>query len=113
MSKEALLIQYGWLIALLLTIGVSSWAVLLIQALFQEKRIALMGVFGSLLFAFVAVFPNLGPFAAFIKIIATAICLLFMVWFYIKKFNQPYVYMPLLLLLVCGLTAFWLYLKIV
>lgn len=103
------MIQYGWLVALLLVLSVSSWLVLLLQALFHDKKIALVGVFASLMVAFVAVFPELGVMANTIKIAAAGFCVLFLLWFLTKQFRQPYVYVPVMILLCCAVMAWWLW----
>ncbi len=112
MTLADVMIQYGWLIALLLTVSVISWSVLLLQALFYDKRIALVGVFASLLVAFIAVFPELVPVAGLTKLFAVVLCLGFMLWFFIKQYHKPYVFMPVGLLMICTLVAVFLWQKI-
>ncbi len=107
------MIQYGWLVALLLVVAVSSWLVLLLQALFHDRKIALVGVFASLLVAFVAVFPELGGMAKVIKAAAAGLCVAFLLWFLIKQYHRPYVYLPVMMLLLCAATAGFLWQKII
>ena len=107
MSKGEVLIQYGWLIALVLGIGTISWVVLILQAIFHDKRIALVGVCGSLLFSFTFLFPQLIPLL--IKFSATALCVLFFIWFVIKNYHKKEVYLSALGVVLSTAAAFWLY----
>lgn len=109
MSQGELLIEYGWVIALIVSIGVISWTVLLLQALMHDKRIALVGVFGSLLVAFVAVFPDLIPFADGFKLAAGVVCMLFLLWFVFNHIKRPVVFLPLIGLALSALVGFRLY----
>lgn len=109
MTKGDLLINYGWLIALIVTVGVVSWTVLLLQALFYDKRIALVGVFGSLLVAFIAVFPELVPVVVGFKIIAALINLIFILWFLFLHYKRPSVFLPVIGMGLSVLVGFRLY----
>ena len=109
MSKGEVLIQYGWLIALVVLIGVISWTSLLLQAIFNDKRIALVGVFGSLLVAFIAVFPELTVFAGILKILAAIVCAVFLLWFLLKNYNKAAVYLPVIGVVFSVGTGYWLY----
>ncbi len=109
MTKSELLIEYGWVIALLVSVGVISWVVLLIQALMHDKRIALVGVFGSLMVAFIAAFPELLPFATGFKWAAAVVCLLFLLWFVFTHIKRPVVYLPLVGLALTALVGYRLY----
>jgi len=109
MTQGEILIQYGWLIALIVAVGVVSWVVILLQAVFHDKRIALVGVFGSLLVAFVAVFPELVPFALFFKVTAAVISSVFLLWFLMTHYKKPYVFLPIIGLGFSLGTGYWLY----
>ncbi len=109
MTQAEFLNHYAWLIAILLTTGVVSWAVLLLKALFYDKRIALIGVFGSLLVAFLAVSPELVPFADIAKMVAAAVCLLFFLWFVLANIKQPAVFLPAIALILTLLVSYRLY----
>jgi len=109
MNQTEFLLQYGWLIALTVAVGVVSWAVLLLQALFHDKRIALIGVFGSLLVAFVAVFPELFSFATVLKVAATVFCAVFMLWFLLRNWNKAVVYLSVLGVVLSVGSGYWLY----
>lgn len=107
MNQTEMLLEYGWLIALTVAVGVVSWAFLLLQALFDDKRIALVGVFGSLVFSFLFAFPAFIPMA--VKVVATTLCVVFFLWFVIKNIRKPLVYLPALAVLLSAYSAYWLY----
>jgi len=109
MTQRDVLIQYGWLIALIVSIGVVSWVVLLLQAVFHDKRIALVGVFGSLMVAYPAVFPELVPFAILFKIIAALINLVFIIWFLLTHYKRPFVFVPVIGLVFSLGMGYWLF----
>lgn len=107
MNQTEMLLAYGWLIALTVAVGVVSWAFLLLQALFADKRIALVGVFGSLLFSFLFLFPDVIPLT--VKYAATFICTVFFLWFVIKNISKPKVYLPAIAILLSLYSAYWLH----
>ncbi len=107
MTQTAWLVNYHWLIALTVAVGVISWVVLLLQALFHDQRIALVGVFGSLLFSFTFLFPQFIPLA--IKYSAATLCAVFVLWFGLKHWQKPYVYLPALGVVMSSVSAWWLY----
>lgn len=107
MTTTEFLHNNNWLIALTVAVGVISWSVLILQALFNDKRIALVGVFGSLLFSFTFLFPEFIPHL--IKYSAAVLCLLFFVWFLIKHVKQPVVYLAAIGVVLSSLSAWWLY----
>ena len=109
MTQSEVLIQYGWLVAVVVSIGVISWTSLLLQAIFHDKRIALVGVFGSLLVAFVAVFPELISFAGQLKMVSAFICAVFMLWFLVKNHNKAKVYLPVLGVVFSAGIGYWIY----
>ena len=109
MTQSQILLEYGWLIALTVGVGVVSWAALLLQALFSDQRIAMVGVFGSLLVAFVAVFPELTTFAGLLKTLSALVCAVFLLWFLYKNYNKPSVYLPFVGVLFSVGTGYWLY----
>lgn len=107
MNQTEMLLEYGWLIALTVAVGVISWAVLLLQAVFHDKRIALVGVFGSLLFSFLFLFPQVIPIT--VKYVAALICAVFFLWFVIKHFRKPFVFLPAIGVVISAISANWLY----
>ena len=107
MTPAEFVIQFGWLIALTVAVGVISWVVLLLQALFHDKRIALVGVFASLLFSFTFLFPQVIPFT--IKYTATVLCGVFLLWFSWLHFKKVYVWLPVTGIVLSGACAYWLY----
>ncbi len=108
-TQSEVLIQYGWLIAVVVSVGVISWTSLLLQAIFHDKRIALVGVFGSLLVAFVAVFPELISFVSQLKMVSAFICAVFMLWFLVKNHNKAKVYLPVLGVVFSAGIGYWIY----
>jgi hypothetical protein len=108
MNQTEFLLNNGWLIALTVSVGVVSWAVLLLQAVFHDKRIALVGVFASLLVAFVAAFPQWLVMANWLKYLAGGLCLIFMLWVWLKNWNKASVYLPVLGVLISAAVGFWL-----
>ncbi|WP_223787743.1 hypothetical protein [Marinicella meishanensis] len=109
MTQAEFLVEFGWVIAVVVSVGVISWAILLLQAVFHDKRIALVGVFGALLVAYPAVFPELVPVAVVFKYVAAGINLLFLGWFLLTQYKKPVVYLPVLGLLLCALVGYRLY----
>lgn len=107
MTPTEFLYTNNWLIALTVAVGVIAWAVLILQALFSDKRIALVGVFGSLLFSFTFLFPAIIPLI--VKSVATALCLLFFAWFLINNFKKPVVYIAAIGVLMSAYSGWWLY----
>ncbi len=107
MTSTEFLYTNNWLIALTVMVGVVSWSVLILQALFHDKRIALIGVFGSLLFSFTFLFPQIIP--QLIKYTATVLWVLFFVWFVIKKYRKTEVYLSAVGVVLSTVTAYWLY----
>jgi len=107
MNQTEMLLEYGWLIALTVAVGVVSWAVLLLQAVFHDKRIAMIGVFGSLLFSFLFLFPQVIPLT--VKYSAALACAVFFIWFVIKHIRKPFVYLPAIAVIICGYSGYWLY----
>lgn len=107
MTAADFLQSNNWMIALTVAVGVISWAVLILQALFNDKRIALVGVFGSLLFSFTFLFPAVIP--QLIKYTATLLCFVFFVWFLIKHVKKPVVYMAALGVMFSSVSGWWLY----
>ena len=107
MTATEFLYAYNWLIALTVMVGVISWSVLVLQALFHDKRIALIGVFGSLLFSFTFLFPQFIP--QLIKYSATVLCVLFFVWFVVKNYRKTEVYLSAFGVVLSTVTAYWLY----
>ena len=110
MNQTEILLEYGWLIALSVAVGVISWTVLILQAVFHDKRIALVGVFGSLLFSFLFLFPKIFPMT--VKYGATLLCGVFFLWFVIKNFRKPVVYLPAFGVIICTASAYWLFSRI-
>ncbi|MCB1583916.1 MAG: hypothetical protein R3E90_11695 [Marinicella sp.] len=106
MNQTEMLLEYGWLIALTVAVGVVSWVYLLLQAVFEDQRIAMVGVFGSLLFSFLFLFPQVVPKT--VKYGATFICAVFFLWFVIKNITHLKVYLPALLILLSLYSAYWL-----
>jgi hypothetical protein len=109
MTQGEVLIQYGWLIALVVSVGVICWTSLLLQAVFQDKRIALVGVFGSLLVAYPAVFPDLVPVALIFKLFAALINIMFILWFLLKNYKKATVYLPVIGVIFSVGTGYWIY----
>lgn len=109
MTQSEVLITYGWLIALIVAVGVVSWTTLLLQAVFHDRRIALVGVFGSLLVAFVAVFPELTSITSVLKIAAALVCAIFMLWFLLKNFTKAVVYLSVIGVMFSVGTGCWVY----
>ena len=109
MTQAEFLVEFGWVIALVVSVGVICWAILLLQAVFHDKRIALVGVFGALLVAYPAVFPELVPVAVVFKYVAAGINLLFLGWFLLTQYKKPAVYLPVVGLLLCALVGYRLY----
>ena len=109
MTQSEFLVHFGWLIALLVSVAVVSWVVLLLQAVFHDKRIALVGLFGSLLVAFWAIFPELVPVAVWFKAATAVVCLGFVLWFLVKNYERPVVYLPVVGLLLTTLVGYRLY----
>ena len=108
MNQTEFLLANGWLIALTVSVGVISWAVLLLQAVFHDKRIALVGVFASLLVAFVAAFPEWLVMAQWLKYLAGWMCLGFMLWVWLKNWNKASGYLPVLGVLISAVACYWL-----
>ncbi|MGJ8662250.1 MAG: hypothetical protein ACSHWU_01310 [Marinicella sp.] len=109
MTKLEVLNQYGWLIALTVSVGVISWTGLLLQALFHDKRIGIVGVFGSLLVAFIAVFPQWVPYADFFKVLTAIVCVIFIVWFLFTHFKKPAIFLPVIGIVFSLSVGYWLY----
>jgi hypothetical protein len=109
MNQTEFLLANGWLIALAVSVGVISWTALLLQAVFHDKRIALIGVFASLLVAFVAVFPALLATAQWLKYLSALLCLVFMMWFWLTHWNKVSVYLPVLGVLSSAISGYWLW----
>ena len=107
MTQAEWLLHYNWMIALTVAVGVISWVVLILQAVFNDKRIALIGVFGGLLFSFTFLFPSIIPLL--IKYSATALCVLFFVCFVIKNYRQAAVYLSATGVLLSSACGYWLY----
>ncbi len=107
MTPTEFLYANNWLIALTVAAGVIAWAVLILQALFHDKRIALVGVFGSLLFSFTFMFPAVIP--NLIKYAATGLCVLFFVWFLLRNFRKPVIFLSALVVIFSGVFGWWLY----
>lgn len=107
MTPSDFLYANNWLIALTVMVGVISWAVLVLQALLHDKRIALVGVFGSLLFSFTFLLPEIVP--EMIKWLAAIICVLFFIWFLLKNYTQPAVYLSALGIVLSSVSAWWVY----
>lgn len=107
MTKAEFLLQYNGLIALTVGVGVISWTVLILQALFHDKRMALVDVFGSLLFSFTFLFPRFIP--QLIKYTATTVCLLFFIWFVLKNFRKAEVYLSAMGVVLSWVAGYWLY----
>ena len=109
MNQTEFLLANGWLIALTVSVGVVSWSVLLLQAVFHDKRIALVGVFASLLVAFVAAFPQWLVMANWLKYLAGLMCLGFMLWVWLKNWSKVSVYLPVLGVLISAAVGYWLH----
>ena len=109
MNQTEFLMANGWLIALTLSVGVISWAVLLLQAVFHDKRIALVGVFASLLVAFVAAFPQWLVMAQWLKYLAGLLCVGFMLWVWLKNWNKASVFLPVSGVVLSATIGYWLH----
>ncbi len=109
MTAAEWLLQYNWMIALTVGVGVISWVVLILQAIFHDQRIALIGVFGSLLFSFTFLFPQIIP--QLIKYSASALCMLFFIWFVIKNRRKTEVYLSAIGVVLSSASGYWLYLS--
>ncbi|MFC3193926.1 hypothetical protein ACFODZ_06710 [Marinicella sediminis] len=108
MNQTEFLLANGWLIALAVSVGVISWTILLLKAVFDDKRIALVGVFASLLVAFIAAFPQWLVFATWLKYLAGVLCLVFMIWVWLRHWRKAGVYLPVMGVLLSSVAGYWL-----
>lgn len=107
MTATEFLQSNSWLIALTVAVGAIAWTVLILQALFNDKRIALVGVFGSLLFSLTFLFPETIP--QIIKYTATTCCLIFFIWFLVKHMNKPLILTAAIGVVLSTFSGWWLY----
>ncbi len=84
-----------------------SWTVLLLQAYFHDRRIALVGLFGSMLAASVYVFLQ-DAGAVLGMSVALAAAVLFALYLF-RHIRSPSVWVPALSLLVSSALTVWAY----
>lgn len=97
MSAEDLKI-INLVIAVAATVGIVSWAIILLQAFFHDVRIALVGLFGALLAAYAYYFSDLA--GDIVRVFAALINLGFVGWFLVKNVKKLSVWLPVSLFLV-------------
>jgi hypothetical protein len=98
---------FGMVLAGSGAVAAISWTVLLLQAYFHDRRIALVGLFGSMLAALVYVFlQDAGKIIGLSVGVAAAV--LFSLYL-LRHIRRPSVYLPALTLLVSSALTIWAY----
>jgi hypothetical protein len=105
-----ILVTYGWAFVVLLAACACAWAVLIVQALLYDRRIALVGLAGSVM-ASLAMLVS-GRLSQLIGVTAGALAVIFLLWFMLRYWRRAFVYVPLGVILICAATGAGLYLSI-
>lgn len=104
------IIAYGWIVTLVVCGIVVSWAIILLQAIFSDIRIAMVGLFGGLAASLAMLF------SAFISelflAIACVVNVAFVGIYLFKNIKSPVVYISSSVFVFCAIVGGWLYLSL-
>jgi len=104
-------VKYMWLISLLIIIPVCALFVMMCQAFFHDRKVALTGLITLILLAISNLFSVY--FLTVLTAVFAVISLVFIAIFSVMYIRKPFVYIPLALTAVCGLALGGLYLAAV
>lgn len=99
--------MFAWGFAISVIGLIASWAFLVIQAFFHDKRIAFTGVFGGALAALaMAVSPRLSHALLYA---AGVLCLGFLIWFVARHYKRVAISGATAAWILCAAVAYWCY----
>lgn len=100
----------AWILALLVMAVACAWAVLLLQALFHDRRIAIVGLIGAVSASLLTVVS--GRLATAVLLVVGVANAAFLVWFIVRHWRRPFVYLPIAVLIVAAAAGGWMYLQV-
>ena len=102
--------QFGWMLMITVSALSISWVVLFLQAIFHDKRIALVGMAGLVIGGISLAFSKtLGHILLSVSVVVS---LVFVIWFLLKNFRSPVVYICAPIFILSLMAGIWLYMSI-